>query len=142
MMTQTPSKTPAAKKAAALPKQASAAKKITAKPTVTKKAAPAKETLKKTASTAAKTSGKKSSPPVAANRTLSNGAALAQKAPKKHANGHGSISAEQRYLLICNAAYFRAERRGFIGGSPEQDWCEAEIEIDQDLGASKILAKV
>ena len=135
MMAQTPSKTPAAKKSAALTKQASPAKKVAAKPPVTKKAAPAKETIKKTASKAAKTSSKKSSAPVVAS-SLSSGTVVARKAPKKLTNGHGLISAEQRYQLICNAAYFRAERRGFIGGSAEQDWCEAEIEIDQSLYAS------
>lgn len=136
MIAQTPSKTPAAKKSAALPKQASPAKKIAAKAPATKKAAAAKETIKKAASKTAKTSSKKSSPAVEANSGPSNGAVPAQKTPKKRANGHSVISAEQRYQLICTAAYFRAERRGFIGGSPEQDWCEAEIEIDQSLYAS------
>jgi hypothetical protein len=31
--------------------------------------------------------------------------------------------------MVAEAAYFRAERRGFVGGSPEQDWFEAEIEL-------------
>ena len=30
---------------------------------------------------------------------------------------------------VAEAAYFRAERRGFVGGSPEQDWFEAEDEL-------------
>ena len=30
---------------------------------------------------------------------------------------------------VAEAAYFRAERRGFTGGSPEQDWYEAEDEL-------------
>jgi len=30
---------------------------------------------------------------------------------------------------VAEAAYFRAERRGFTGGSPEQDWLEAEEEL-------------
>ncbi|MFU8857077.1 MAG: DUF2934 domain-containing protein [Deferrisomatales bacterium] len=32
--------------------------------------------------------------------------------------------------LIRQAAYVRAESRGFVGGSPEQDWLEAEAEVD------------
>ncbi|MEO1766056.1 DUF2934 domain-containing protein [Thiobacter aerophilum] len=32
--------------------------------------------------------------------------------------------------MICDAAYFRAERRGFVGGSALEDWLEAEAEID------------
>ena len=33
--------------------------------------------------------------------------------------------------MIAEAAYFRAERRGFQGGCPIQDWLEAECEIDR-----------
>lgn len=43
--------------------------------------------------------------------------------------GH-SISSEERERMIREAAYLRAERRGFCGGSAEQDWIEAEHEID------------
>jgi hypothetical protein len=34
--------------------------------------------------------------------------------------------------MIADAAYFRAERRGFCGGADEatRDWLEAEAEID------------
>lgn len=35
--------------------------------------------------------------------------------------------------MIAEAAYFRAERRGFNGGDPVRDWCEAEAEIDGQL---------
>ena len=38
----------------------------------------------------------------------------------------GSIEWRQR---VATAAYLRAEARGFIGGSPEQDWFEAEAEL-------------
>ncbi len=31
--------------------------------------------------------------------------------------------------LVATAAYLRAEARGFVGGSPEQDWFEAEAEL-------------
>jgi Protein of unknown function (DUF2934) len=44
-----------------------------------------------------------------------------------------SISPEQRYQMIAEAAYFRAEKRGFIGGDMAQDWLEAEAEIDDIL---------
>lgn len=44
-----------------------------------------------------------------------------------------SISAEQRYQMIAEAAYFRAEKRGFSGGNKAQDWIEAEAEIDRKL---------
>jgi hypothetical protein len=48
------------------------------------------------------------------------------KAPK--------INPEERRRLIAEAAYLRAEQRGFVGGSPEQDWLDAEAEVDRALG--------
>lgn len=35
--------------------------------------------------------------------------------------------------MIAEAAYFRAERRGFQGGCPVDDWLEAEHEISQSF---------
>jgi hypothetical protein len=43
------------------------------------------------------------------------------------------ISASQRQQMIAEAAYFRAERRGFNGGDAVRDWVEAEAEIDARL---------
>lgn len=31
--------------------------------------------------------------------------------------------------MVAEAAYFRAEKRGFVGGSPEEDWYAAEAEL-------------
>jgi predicted nucleic acid-binding Zn-ribbon protein len=45
---------------------------------------------------------------------------------------HKTMSS-QRQQMIAEAAYFRAERRGFNGGDPVRDWCEAEAEIDARL---------
>lgn len=47
--------------------------------------------------------------------------------------GAGGVDAETRLRLIERAAYLRAEKRGFIGGDSEQDWLEAEREIDHLL---------
>ena len=44
-----------------------------------------------------------------------------------------SVIPEKRYLMIAEAAYFRAEKRGFVGGDVAQDWHEAEAEIDRVL---------
>ena len=44
--------------------------------------------------------------------------------------------ASERYRMIAEAAYFRAERRGFVAGSELQDWLAAEIEVDELLGES------
>ncbi len=44
-----------------------------------------------------------------------------------------TLSAEERRRLIAEAAYLRAEQRGFIGGDPVQDWMEAEADLDSRL---------
>jgi hypothetical protein len=41
------------------------------------------------------------------------------------------VSNEQRRQMVAEAAYFRAERRGFAGGDPVADWIEAEAEVDE-----------
>jgi hypothetical protein len=33
------------------------------------------------------------------------------------------------HAMVSRAAYFRAQRRGFVKGSPQQDWLEAEQEL-------------
>lgn len=43
------------------------------------------------------------------------------------------VTPEQRVQLIREAAYRRAETRGFAGGSAEDDWYAAEREIDDLL---------
>lgn len=39
----------------------------------------------------------------------------------------------RRRQMIAEAAYFRAERRGFAPGDALKDWCEAEAEVDAQL---------
>lgn len=43
------------------------------------------------------------------------------------------VTDEHRQQMIAEAAYFRAERRGFSGGDAVRDWCEAEAEVDAHL---------
>jgi phosphatidylserine/phosphatidylglycerophosphate/cardiolipin synthase-like enzyme len=43
------------------------------------------------------------------------------------------VTDSQRQQMIAEAAYFRAERRGFNGGDTVRDWYEAEAEIDAEL---------
>ncbi|WP_303907240.1 DUF2934 domain-containing protein [Thiohalomonas denitrificans] len=45
----------------------------------------------------------------------------------------GAVSAEQRAAMIAEAAFYRAEKRGFAGGDPHADWISAEAEIDAAL---------
>ena len=41
-------------------------------------------------------------------------------------------ASDDRLRRIAEAAYYRAERRGFTSGSEDDDWLEAEREIDGD----------
>ena len=111
----TAEKKPSAKKTstAKTPAKAASAKPSTPKPRVAK---PAAETQEKNLSIT------KSTPII--------------KKPVK-GNGASPITAEQRYRMICDAAYFRAERRGFIGGNSAEDWAAAEAEIDSLLLSMK-----
>lgn len=45
------------------------------------------------------------------------------------------IPSGQRRQMIAEAAYFRAERRGFRDGDPVTDWIEAEKEVEEQLAA-------
>lgn len=46
---------------------------------------------------------------------------------------NGPVPDDLRRNWIAEAAYYLAERRGFRGGSPEDDWSAAEAEIDRRL---------
>lgn len=43
------------------------------------------------------------------------------------------LAGEDRYRLIAEAAYYRAEQRGFQPGYEMDDWLAAEIEVDERL---------
>ena len=49
---------------------------------------------------------------------------------------------EQRAALIAEAAYFRAEKRGFLPGHETEDWLAAEAEVDARLLGSGIAPRV
>ena len=49
-----------------------------------------------------------------------------------------SPTAEQIAAMIAEAAYYKAEQRGFAGGNPEQDWWEAEREIEALLAVPRV----
>lgn len=40
------------------------------------------------------------------------------------------VSTEERIRMIAEAAYYRAERRGFQEGNQDADWLEAEKEVE------------
>ena len=43
------------------------------------------------------------------------------------------VDPEKRAALIAEAAYYRAEKRGFAPGHAAQDWLAAEAEVDAKL---------
>lgn len=45
-----------------------------------------------------------------------------------------SFSESPREQMIAEAAYFRAEQRGFAPGNEMSDWLEAESDIERVLG--------
>jgi hypothetical protein len=44
-----------------------------------------------------------------------------------------AVGPTDRYKSIAEAAYLRAEHRGFLPGCELQDWLEAEAEVDKLL---------
>jgi hypothetical protein len=53
------------------------------------------------------------------------------KAPSTSPGGKKqTISPAERWLLVRANAYVRAQKRGFVGGNPFEEWLQAEEEID------------
>jgi Protein of unknown function (DUF2934) len=107
--------------------------------TPAKKAAPAKSAAKAAPakSSAAKPAAKKTTAakPVAKKTTVAKPAASKPAAKKispakaTSAQKGNGITAEQRYRMIAEAAYYIAEKRGFAPGDPSRDWADAEAQI-------------
>jgi hypothetical protein len=47
------------------------------------------------------------------------------------------VGPEHRAALIAEAAFFRAEKRGFAPGHESEDWLAAETEVDAKLMSAK-----
>lgn len=63
---------------------------------------------------------------------------VAKKTPSRRRSAQsalGTVAAEERYRMIQDAAYYRAEKRGFAPGHDLEDWAEAEREVDALLAA-------
>lgn len=56
--------------------------------------------------------------------------AKAARTTKAKAPQRAAVTAEDRRAMIAEAAYLRAERRGFVPGSETEDWLAAEVEVD------------
>ncbi len=51
--------------------------------------------------------------------------------PAAETRSKSALSSEQRNHYVEVAAFYIAERRGFIPGNPADDWCAAELEVDR-----------
>ena len=56
---------------------------------------------------------------------------------KRAAVEPATVSADRRRGMIAEAAYLRAERRGFAPGGEHEDWLAAEAEVDYLLSADR-----
>jgi len=85
------------------------------------------ELTTETAATEKKSKDTKSSKTTASKRKPSTAKSSRAKKPSSTAI---DISEEQRMHMIAEVAYFKAEKRGFAGGSPVDDWLAAESEVN------------
>lgn len=83
-------------------------------------------TKKTTSSSAAKTAA--SAKAIAKKPVAAKAAAPKKPAAKRATVAKSIVTPEQRYCMVAEAAYFHAERHGFLG-DPVQDWIAAEAEI-------------
>ena len=107
-------------------------KRTTARAT-NKKAGNRKKTPSPGASKNAGTS-KDTAPTAAAKKAAGRKKSAPRRASKKVAR-KGQVSAEERYRMIQEAAYFRAEKEGF-NCDPWKCWLVAEAEVDALLASS------
>ena len=76
----------------------------------------------------AKSNGKK--PSVTVGRKTISKTKKPASPDKQAAPPSQTVSQEERWRMVAEAAYLRAEKRGFSGGNPTDDWLEAEAEVD------------
>lgn len=85
---------------------------------------------------AAQTGGPESAPPIPRSPRRRSTATAATPQPAREA-AYGEVTPEQRHSMIAEAAYHRAERRGFEPGYELDDWLAAEKEVDALLAAGR-----
>ncbi len=113
----------------ATPKKTAAKTADTDKPAVKKAAAPKKTPAAK--AVAEPTAAKKPAEPKAKAAP-----AKTAKPGKTSSENTSSLSDEQRYRMIAEAAYYRAESHNFLS-DPVRDWIEAEKDISALLNNGK-----
>lgn len=75
---------------------------------------------------------KPSAPPVSTGKKAVGSGLVA--AAGKQAARQQLIDPETKRMMIAEAAYYRAEKRGFAPGGELQDWLDAEAQVETTLG--------
>jgi len=65
-------------------------------------------------------------------------ARVPQAKPDSGTQGSSPVTPEQRRIMICEAAYYIAEHRGFETGHDVDDWLAAEQQIDRVLTSAAL----
>lgn len=92
--------------------------------------------------TSSSTTTKKAAPPTAkkaassTKKAASASTAKTAKKPTKTKLINTGISPDERSQMIAEAAYYRAEQRGFNPEGQVEDWLQAEAMIDEMLSHS------
>jgi Protein of unknown function (DUF2934) len=51
--------------------------------------------------------------------------------PVRESPAPAAVDSQERFHEVAEAAYFRAEHRGFLPGYELEDWLDAEAELDR-----------
>jgi hypothetical protein len=73
--------------------------------------------------------------PTTANTRARSASPKASRAAQEKSPQRAAVSTDDRRAMIAEAAYLRAERRGFVPGYETEDWLAAEVEVDVLLKA-------
>jgi len=57
--------------------------------------------------------------------------------PKAQPHGATDMGPQERWAMVAQAAYFRAERRGFEPGHEIEDWLAAEQDVEHPMPAAR-----
>lgn len=107
------------------------------KKAATTKSEPAKtKTAAKAATRAAAPTTQRAAP--AARQTAAATSAKPKSEPARQAGQMPRVDPERRRNYVEVAAYYIAERRGFMNGDVTKDWLAAEQEIDRLLQENKL----
>ncbi|MEW5890049.1 MAG: DUF2934 domain-containing protein [Pseudomonadota bacterium] len=81
---------------------------------------------------------KRAAPKSAANADAPAKTTRARRTSPVRPRDDDAVNAEERLRYIAEAAYYRAEKRGFAPGGELDDWLEAEAEVDSRLARRSI----